>query len=41
MKPPMWTAFSDSFAGADGVETVVHEYGVRATIDAGTLRVAS
>jgi hypothetical protein len=25
--------FRDSFSGADGVETVVHEYGLRATVD--------
>jgi hypothetical protein len=33
--------FRDSFADADGVETVVHEYGVRATVDPATSRVVS
>jgi hypothetical protein len=33
--------FRDSFAGADGVETVVHEYQVRGTVDPATSRFVS
>jgi Protein of unknown function (DUF2889) len=33
--------FRDSFAGADGVERVVHEYGVHATVDPETSRFVS
>lgn len=33
--------FRDSFAGADGIETVVHEYGVRGTVDPASSRFVS
>jgi Protein of unknown function (DUF2889) len=33
--------FRDSFAGADGVETVVHEYSVAGTVDVATSRLLS